>query len=206
MTVQVAPQIASKESKVAELDHRLADEILELWKSKGKQSVLSTTGFSMLPTLEPGDEIVVRHTDMNEIRRGDLVTFKVGPEVVTHRVLKRIETDDGISFLQKGDKGPRCFPLPACSVIGRVVEIRLKAGRHVISLTSWFARSIGCLVALLEILFAGPLQYFSKQLRVKKGYRNRGLLFFYRVLLRLREKTIQMLLKALRVFCRSRVK
>ena len=198
--------MASKDSKVAELDHRLTDEILELWKSQGKQSVLKTTGFSMLPTLEPGDEIVVRHIDVGEIKRGDLVTFKVGPEVVTHRVLKRIETDGDFSFLQKGDKGPRCFPLPACTVVGRVVEIRLKSGKHVISLTSWFARSAGCLVALLEVLFAGPIQYFSRQLRDKNGPRKQRTLFFYRVLLRLRDKTIQVILKTVRVLCRSRIK
>ncbi|MBN1593076.1 MAG: signal peptidase I, partial [Candidatus Coatesbacteria bacterium] len=118
---------------MADLDHRLADGILELWKSSGKCSVLKTAGLSMIPTLEPGDEIVVQHINVNEIKPGDLVTFKVGPEVVTHRVLKRIETDGNLSFLQKGDRGPRSFPLPACSVIGKVVEIRPMSGKHTIS-------------------------------------------------------------------------
>ena len=191
---------------MAELDHRLADEILELWKSKGKRSVLKTTGLSMVPTLEPGDEIVVRHADFGEIKRGDLVTFKVGPEVVTHRVIKRIETDGNLSFLQKGDKGARTFPLPAECAIGKVLEIRLRSGRHAISLTSRFARSAGYAVALLEILFAGPIQYFSKRLKDKNGSRKQGALFFYRVFLRLRDKTIRPLLKAVRLLCRRCVK
>ncbi len=192
--------------KLAELDHRLADEVLELWKSKGRQSVLKTTGLSMVPTLEPGDEIVVRHADVREIKRGDLVTFKVGPEVVTHRVIKRIETDGSLSFLQKGDKGTRTFPLPADCVVGRVVEIRLRSGRHVISLTSRFARSAGYAVALLELLFDGPIRYLSKKLKDRNGSRGSGPLFFYRVFLRLRDKTIGPVLKVVRLLCRTCVK
>jgi len=160
----------------------------------------------MVPTLEPGDEIVVRHADFGEIKRGDLVTFKVGPEVVTHRVIKRIETDGDLSLLQKGDKGPRTLPLPADCVIGKVVEIRLRSGRHVISLTSWFARSAGYVVALLEILFAGPIQYSSKNMMHKSGSRKHGALFLYRVFLRLRDKTIGAVLNAVRLLCRRRVK
>jgi len=191
---------------VAELDHRLADEVLELWKSKGRRSVLKTTGLSMVPTLEPGDEIVVRHADFGEIKRGDLVTFKVGPEVVTHRVIKRRETDGDLSFVQKGDKGARTLPLPASCVIGKVVEIRLRSGKHAISLASWSARSAGYVVVLLEILFAGPIQYFSKRLKDRSAFRRYRALLFYRVLLLLRDKIVGMVLKAVRLFCRRRVK
>ena len=188
------------------LDHRLADEVLELWKSSGKQSVLKTTGLSMVPTLEPGDEIVVRHADLGVIRRGDLVTFKVGPGVVTHRVIKRIEKDGSLMLLQKGDNGPRTLPLPAECAIGKVIEIRLKSGKHVISLVTRFARFAGYAVARLELLFAGPIQCFSKRLKDKSGRRKHVALFFYRVFLRLRDKTIRMVLWSVRLLCRKSVK
>ena len=160
----------------------------------------------MVPTLEPGDEIVVRHADFDEIRRGDLVTFKVGPEVVTHRVIKRIEKDGSLLLLQKGDNGPRTFPLPAECAIGKVIEIRLRSGKHVISLVTRFARFAGYVVAQLELLFAGPIQCFSKRLKDKSGRRKHVALFFYRVFLRLRGKTIRLVLRAVRLLCRTSVK
>ena len=160
----------------------------------------------MVPTLEPGDEIVVQHADFDEIRRGDLVTFKVGPEVVTHRVIKRIEKDGSLLFLQKGDNGPRTLPLPAECAIGKVIEIRLRSGKHVISLVTRFARSAAYVVAQLELLFAGPIQYFSKRLKDKSGCRKHVALFFYRVFLRLRDKTIRLVLRAVRLLCRTSVK
>lgn len=192
---------------VTKIDGRVADEILGLWKSKGKESVLKTTGLSMVPTIEPDDEIVLRHTELDEIKRGDLVTFKVGPEVVTHRVIKRIEKDGRVSLLQKGDSGPRCFPLPAECVVGKVVEIRLKSGNHVIPMTSLLARSFAHLVALLELWFAGPIRFLSDILRKRSRTDKPGGLvsFCYRNSLRLRSRTIRPLLKAMRLLCRKRL-
>lgn len=193
---------------VPEIDGRVTDEVLDLWKSKGKESVLKTTGLSMVPTIEPDDEILLRHTALDEIKRGDLVTFKVGPEVVTHRVIKRIEKNGRVSLLQKGDSGPRCFPLPAECVVGKVAEIRLKSGNHVIPMTSLLARSFSQLVALLELWFAGPIRFLSDALNKRsRTDRPRGLASFcYRNSLRLRSRTIRPLLKAMRLLCRKRVK
>ncbi len=193
---------------MAKIDGRVADEVLDLWKSKGKKSVLKTTGLSMMPTIEPDDEIVLQHTALDEIRRGDLVTFKVGPEVVTHRVIKRIEKDGRVSLLQKGDSGPRSFPLPAECVVGKVLEIRLKSGNHVIPMTSLLARSFAQVVALLELLFAGPIRFLSDTLNKRSRIDRPGGLasFCYRNSLRLRSRTIRPLLNAMRLLCRKRIK
>jgi len=193
---------------VAKIDGRVTDKVLSLWKSKGKTTVLKTTGLSMMPTIEPGDEVVLRHIEGDEIRRGDLVTFKVGPEVVTHRIIKRIETDGKVSLLQKGDSGPRSFPLPAECVVGKVIEIRLKSGRDAIPMTGLLARSFAQLVALLELLFAGPIRSLSDALnKRKRAGKPKGLASFcYRNALRLRSRTIRPLLKAMRLLCRRRIK
>lgn len=180
-------------------DDRLSDGVIGIWKSKGREAVLKTTGLSMIPTIEDGDEIVLKQASVSEIKRGDLVTFKVGPTVVTHRVIKRIDRDGEVQFLQKGDHGPKLFPLPGSCVIGKVVEIRTP--HRVIPLTGWFARIIAYGVAILESVLAGPIKAFSERLKLKTCAHKRLNLFLVRFFLRLRSRSMGLILRAFRLLC-----
>ena len=75
-------------------------------------------GTSMLPTLAPGDIVLVR--PCSSLRPGDVVTFVLAGRLVTHRLVR--VTDDGL--VCHGDNRLRPDPrVAADALIGRVAEV-----------------------------------------------------------------------------------
>lgn len=73
-------------------------------------TALTVLTSSMAPNLPAGTLIVVRPTDPDDIRPGDVVTYQLRsnePEVVTHRVIQRTTLADGkLIFITQGDANP----------------------------------------------------------------------------------------------------
>lgn len=64
---------------------------------------------SMSPLMPPGTMVVVKPTEFERIRVGDVVTYQIAsgrPEVVTHRVIGIDITDDGPRLRTQGDANP----------------------------------------------------------------------------------------------------
>ncbi|MDY3208679.1 signal peptidase I [Clostridium baratii] len=87
-------------------------------------SILSNTGSfgykfydiltgSMSPTINPGSLIIVKEMDGNEIKEGDIITFKGNStsNLTTHRVVEVIENDNNIKFQTKGDANDVLDPM-----------------------------------------------------------------------------------------------
>lgn len=58
---------------------------------------------SMQPTLEIGDIILIKNVTEDEIQKNDIIAYREGQTVVTHRVIDIIETENGKQFITKGD-------------------------------------------------------------------------------------------------------
>jgi len=63
---------------------------------------LRVTGWSMLPTIWPGDVLVVESASRSEVREGDIVLFTRGGRFVAHRVL-RTGTAEEMTLQTRGD-------------------------------------------------------------------------------------------------------
>ena len=73
----------------------------------------------MLPTLQPGDEVVV-DLEVRTVRCGDLITVRNGEALIVHRVI-----EGGPPLVTRGDNSPRADePIEVSRLLGRVVEIR----------------------------------------------------------------------------------
>lgn len=73
---------------------------------------------SMKPTINPGDMILVKKTDIDKLEKGDIITFNIDNIVATHR----IEEIDGDSITTKGDNNNlEDTPINKSDVIGRFV-------------------------------------------------------------------------------------
>ena len=96
--------------ELREIDHLL----LELGAVR-----LRIASRSMVPTLRPGDEVVVR--PVGDLRPGDLVLFRAGTDLVCHRLVA--QSDDG-ALLTRGDATSSGERVCADQVIGRVTEVR----------------------------------------------------------------------------------
>ncbi len=94
--------------------------------AQANRGTSNVEGNSMLPSLRPGDEVIVDRNP-TRIRRGDLVTFQDGDRLIVHRV---VQCDPPI--VTRGDNAPYLdAPLRPEQLVGRVIEVR--RGTRVIS-------------------------------------------------------------------------
>ncbi len=106
----------------------VADEALH---ASGKLRLEVSTngrGFSMLPSLWPGDILLIEQTGFADLQPGDLVLYSSEGRFVVHRILKKEEQ----AVITRGDARTECDdPVPAASVHGRVASIERGAFRFV---------------------------------------------------------------------------
>jgi signal peptidase len=83
---------------------------------------------SMTPSYPAGTLVIVKPTDVQQIKIGDVVTYQIAsnqPAVVTHRIIQVIEpttADGSVSFITKGDANslPDAKPVKPVQVRGVV--------------------------------------------------------------------------------------
>ena len=80
---------------------------------------------SMSPTINPGSLIIVKEIDDNEVKEGDIITFKgtTTSNLTTHRVVEVIEKNNNIKFQTKGDANDVLDPMLVDGnlLVGKVV-------------------------------------------------------------------------------------
>lgn len=75
-------------------------------------SLLVITGGSMEPTILKGSVVLVQPVDPSEVRLGDVTTFTLRGETVTHRVIRIEDTPEGPAVFTKGDANAVADPEP----------------------------------------------------------------------------------------------
>ena len=97
-----------------------ADEV----PSVGKYIPLIVETDSMEDTIMTGDLIFIKKVDVNDLDIDDVITFYNplgdGTSLVTHRIIKVINDENGLSFLTQGDNNDMDDknPIPAGEIIG----------------------------------------------------------------------------------------
>lgn len=100
----------------------LAEEVL---RSSGHLR-LQVTGWSMLPTICPGDTLVLKSATAEDVSAGDIVLFRRDRRFFAHRVLARAGHDQ---WLTRGDAMPYTdSPIGNHELLGRVVSL-IRNGR-----------------------------------------------------------------------------
>lgn len=89
----------------------------------GNQALVVLSG-SMEPAMSTGDMVVTEPVDPAAIHEGDIITYERGRELVTHRVVDRVQ-DPGMAFRTKGDanEDPDQYLVDESQVRGRVMLI-----------------------------------------------------------------------------------
>jgi signal peptidase I len=105
----------------------LAQEVLRSFGSLR----LQVMGFSMLPSVWPGELLWIRRQDIGEILPGDIVLFARDGKLVVHRVVFRTDEPETTRLTTQGDALPmHDSAITAAELLGRVCFI-LRAGRWV---------------------------------------------------------------------------
>lgn len=88
---------------------------------------LRVTGWSMLPTVWPGDILIIRRVDSADVLEGEIVLFSRGRRLVAHRVVK----NQGSAMSTRGDamRAPDS-PVTENEFLGRVQSI-VRNGRRI---------------------------------------------------------------------------
>lgn len=132
----------------------------------GYSSAVVVSG-SMSGAIEVNDMVICHREE--SYAPGDVITFKSGSSVVTHRIVK--ETQDG--FVTKGDANNTTDLEPVLpeQIIGRVVLVVPQVGQLIAALRT--PLGMICLVLIGYILIAFPT--LAERVRAKKtGGKNHG--------------------------------
>jgi signal peptidase I len=83
------------------------------------------TGWSMFPTIWPGDTAFVEPVSAGDLSVGDIVLYEDGRQLVAHRVFKMINAPTGLMIQTRGDAvSVADTPVSVSHLLGRVSYIR----------------------------------------------------------------------------------
>lgn len=92
---------------------------------------------SMEPTFYKNDLAVVRKCQLNELKKGDIITFKQDDRIISHRILQITKEKGDIRFITKGDNnevadkdavlpndvyGKVCFIIPKLGIVVHYIQ------------------------------------------------------------------------------------
>ena len=113
-------------------DNKLINTALSLLKGEmqaGRIWNCAIGSNSMAPFLKRGDIVSVKHVCTENLRKGDIIVYRKGEELLTHRYIHSVRLSPYHSvFITKGDNAPRLDPSPVSSdqVIGKVIKVQKK--------------------------------------------------------------------------------
>jgi signal peptidase I len=86
---------------------------------------LRAWGSSMLPSLWPGDLLVIQSAAHDELVPGDIVLVQRDNRLFIHRLIERQQVQNGLLWITRGDAVPHNDPpLVESELLGRVAGIR----------------------------------------------------------------------------------
>lgn len=121
---------------------------LELWGQSTGKRLIPVTGRSMLPTLNAGDLLLLA-AGSRRVRSGDIVVFRSGTGLVSHRVLTARQEASGWVYLTKGDNlFSLDAPVPSTGVMG-VARAVIRGGRYLAIDTPAWRLANACIAGLM---------------------------------------------------------
>src|SRR5579863_3842424 len=85
---------------------------------------LRVNGWSMLPSVWPGDTLLVECADDSAVREGDIVLFGRDRRLFAHRVLTKSPAPGGSTIATRGDAMPQPDPpISSHELVGKVAFI-----------------------------------------------------------------------------------
>jgi signal peptidase I len=112
---------------------------------------LLVSGSSMVPVVRPGDVLHVRHSEVTDLSKGDIVVFRRAGRLIAHRAVRAPGKFGKGLLVTQGDRVRRKdAPILGSELLGRVVAIERNGERT--SPRSHFDRSQRALGRLLSFL------------------------------------------------------
>jgi signal peptidase I len=140
------------ESAISESDAVKCELAAEVLCSSGKLR-LQVTGWSMLPSIWPGDTLLVECVDPSKMAEGEIVLFRRDRRLFAHRIVRSEASD----IVTRGDSVPAAdAPVEKGEILGRVASI-MRLGKSVQPRTSLRVRDRVIAAAVQRSEFAARL-------------------------------------------------
>jgi signal peptidase I len=98
----------------------LADELLD----KGTSIRITASGYSMFPAIRPGNTIIIKPVQPDELKCGMIIAWKREKDLVVHRLVLAYESDDTKYYITRGDSSRFSDkPVTRDMIAGRVEAI-----------------------------------------------------------------------------------
>jgi signal peptidase I len=133
----------------AEIAHAAKCELAQKTLRRFGSLRLRVTGFSMLPSVWPGDLLLIRRQEMEQIYPGDIVLFARHGRLIAHRVAFKTDDRQTPSLITRGDALPsQDSAISPADLLGKVSGI-LRAGEWILPprRLSFAARTVAMLVS-----------------------------------------------------------
>jgi signal peptidase len=91
---------------------------------------LLVSGSSMVPAVRPGDVLHVKHSEVGNVSKGDIVVFRRAGRLIAHRALRTPGKSGKGLLVTQGDRVRlKDAPISGSELLGRVVAIERKGER-----------------------------------------------------------------------------
>jgi signal peptidase I len=167
-----------------EVPEEVLELALETWHELKTMQRVRIAGHSMIPTIRPGDTVMVQHGALH-LRRGDVVVLRLNDRLVAHRIIDLKWQTGHRVILTKGDNNPRFdAPCNADAIIGRVLAVQHSTlvqeltatravirGRAIAYATLFVARPYGTLRTLKQrLMFVDSLGLDGQLVTIVHGW------------------------------------
>ena len=105
-------------------NRKVISQLIKEQLNINKDVFFRVTTRSMEPFIRIGDYVVANKVNPETLLPGDIIIFEKGENFCTHRFIQRIESNNTINYITKGDKLIGFdFPFPGNKIFGKVVAI-----------------------------------------------------------------------------------
>jgi len=108
---------------------------------------------SMLPVISAGDLVITKEVDTEELKEGDVIAFREGKSVITHRIVSVVEDAGARRFVTRGDNNNANDPVLVRAALVEGLQVVVLPGLGNAALFLQTPVGMTVIVALPLILF-----------------------------------------------------
>jgi len=126
---------------------------------------------SMKPEIDVGDIVIAKNVEQDELKEGDIISFRQGQSVVTHRILEKTVVNGEVQYKTKGDNNniEDGEIVKYDSIEGKIVKTVPFLGKIALALQGKMA------IIIIIIISYIYLSYSDKARKKKANRRNKRL-------------------------------
>lgn len=121
---------------------------------------------SMEPTISVNDVVIIKEVEQNEIKKGDIISFTINGETITHRIINISKSEDGeLLYTTQGDANniEDDEKITFDEIEGKCIKVIPKIGKIVLTLKS--KTTLGIVLAVLIIIYIFEQRSSTKKIR-----------------------------------------